>query len=462
MQPFVVVTHEDNGSWLDGKMPWGIRFAKQGWRRPSAGTAPEDAPGDTADGAAGARPGRPAPGSAPPRQVPWLLQLVAGWAWRLLIIGLLVYVLARLAATLRIVVLPCVAALLFTALLQPLTGRLKRAGWPAMLATWCALLAAIAAIAGLGTLIGVRISQEYPTLLSELTDTGHKLQTWLAGPPFHIRQARLQNLLRSAENEISTHKSLVAGTVLTGGKYVTEIGAGIILTLFVSFFLIKDGDRIWKWLTHFLPPDGTDRADRAGSAAWQVLVYYVRGTVLIAATHSLIIGLTLWILGVPLVIPLAAVVFLAAFVPIIGILFAGVLSILVTLGTKGVVAAVILLVVFLVEDQLDGHVLQPQIVGRIIRLHPLAVILVLTVGGVLAGIPGAVVAVPTAAAIARAWPELRRAPDPAELDAVQPGPAQPDPAQPGTAQPGTGEAAERAAPDEAADAEPLGDEHVPM
>jgi predicted PurR-regulated permease PerM len=131
------------------------------------------------------------------------------------------------------------------------------------------------------------------------------------------------------------------------------------------------------------------------------------------------------------------VVFVAAFVPLIGILFAGVLSILVTLGTKGVVAAIILLVVFLVEDQLDGHLLQPQIVGRIIRLHPLAVILVLAVGGVLAGVPGAVVAVPTAAAIARAWPELRRPPDSTEV-------------------------AEQAAQDEAARAEPLGDEHVPM
>ena len=214
--------------------------------------------------------------------------------------------------------------------------------------------------------------------------------------------------MSSAVNEIKAHKSQVAGTVLTGGKYVVEIVAGTILTLFVGFFLIKDGDRIWAWLTGFLSPDRADRACRAGRAAWQVLVNYVRGTVLIAVIHSAVIGLTLWILGVPLVIPLAAVVFLAAFVPLIGILLAGALAIGVTLATRGWVAAVILLVVFLLENQLDGHLLQPQVVGRIIRLHPLAVILVLAVGGVLAGIPGAVVAVPTAAAITRAWPELRR------------------------------------------------------
>jgi predicted PurR-regulated permease PerM len=390
------------------------------------------------------------PGPASPRQraagpdgarqhVPRWLQTLAGWAWRLLVVGLLIYVLARIASALRIVVLPCVIALLLTALLQPMCAWLRRRRLPNLLATWCSLIAALAVIAALGTLIGVRASAEYPTLLKELTHTGHQLQGWLAGPPFHIKRTRLHQLLSSAENEISAHKSLVAGTVLTGGKYVTEILAGAILTLFVGFFLIKDGERIWAWLTGFLSADKSDRVDRAGQAAWQVLVHYVRGTVLIAATHAVVIGVTLWILGVPLVIPLAALVFVAAFVPLIGILFAGVLCIAVTLGTKGVIAAVILLAVFLIEDQLDGHLLQPQIVGRIIRLHPLAVILVLAAGGILAGVPGAVVAVPAAAAIAHAWPELRRAPDSAEL-------------------------AQRRREDETGkkDSEELGEEHVPM
>jgi predicted PurR-regulated permease PerM len=344
--------------------------------------------------------------------VPGWLQTAAGWSWRLLLAGLLLYVLARIASVLRIVVLPCVAALLLTALLQPLAARLKRAGMPPILAAWCALLAAIAVIAGLGALIGVRVSQEYPALVKEVVHSGHQVQHWLAGPPFHISQARLQQLITNAKNEIVAHKSLVAGTVLTGGKYVTEITAGIVLTLFAGFFLIKDGERIWAWLTSSLAPASADRAGRAGQAAWLVLVYYMRGTVLIAATHSIIIGLTLWILGVPLVIPLATLVFLAAFVPLIGLLVAGVLCIAVTLGTRGLAAAVILLVVFVVEDQMEGHLLQPQIVGRILRLHPLAVILVLAVGGILAGIPGAVVAVPLAASITRAWPELRRRPGP--------------------------------------------------
>ena len=317
-------------------MAWRIWRGERGSRRAATTTAsapPRDAPDGRPGAAAGGH------GSTPRGQVPRWLQTAAGWSWRLLLLGLLLYVIARIASALRIVVLPCVAALLLTALLQPLTTRLKRTGMPPILATWCSLLTAVAVIAGLSTLIGVRVSAEYPTLVSDVTHFGHQVQSWLAGPPFHVRRTRLEQLVNSAVNELKAHKSQVAGTVLTGGKYVVEIVAGTILTLFVGFFLIKDGDRIWAWLTGFLAPDRADRANRAGRAAWQVLVSYVRGTVLIAVIHSVVIGLTLWILRVPLVIPLIAVVFLAAFVPLVGILVAGVLAIGVTLATRGWVAA---------------------------------------------------------------------------------------------------------------------------
>jgi len=357
--------------------------------------------------------------------VPRWLQSAAGWSWRLLLIGTLIYVAGRIASALRLVVLPCVGALLLTALLQPLTSRLRRMGMPSLAATWCTLLAAIVAIAGAGTLIGVRVSADYPNLSKEVTHTGHQLQVWLAGAPFHIQQARLQQLTNSAVKLIEQNKSLVAGTVLTGGKIVLEILAGLVLMLFVAFFLLKDGDRIWGWLTGFFAAEGAERTDRAGRAAWHVLVFYVRGTVIVAAIHSVVIGVTLWILGVPLLFPLAALVFVAAFVPLIGILVAGALAILVALGTKGWIAAVVLLVVFITANQLEGHLLQPQVVGRMIKLHPLAVILVLAVGSVVGGIPGAVVAVPTAAAIARAWPELRRRGPPVRPAPVTPAGAEP-------------------------------------
>ena len=154
-------------------------------------------------------------------------------------------------------------------------------------------------------------------------------------------------------------------------------------------------------------PEARRRAGNAGDAGWRALVNYIRGTTVVAAIHALFIGLALWLLGVPLLVPLIVLVFLAAFIPIIGILVVGALAILVALATKGWVAAVILLGVFLLENQIESHLLQPLVMGRIIRLHPLAIILVLAVGGIIAGIPGAIIAVPVAAVITYAWPELR-------------------------------------------------------
>jgi len=326
------------------------------------------------------------------------------------VLGFVIYVAARVASALRIVVLPCIGALLVTALLQPLAARLRRLGMPTMAATWCTLLLAVAVVAGAGTLIGIRVSQESTTLMSQLTRTTHQLEHWLETGPLHVRPSDIQQLSDNLVAWFNSHRSLVAGTVFTGGKIATEILAGLILMLFVTFFLIKDGDRIWQWATKSLSPAGLQRADRAGQAAWQTLVYYIRGTVVIAAIHATVIAVTLLLLRVPLVGPLTVLVFLASFVPLIGILVAGFVSILVTFGTQGWAAALILLGVFVLANQLESHLLQPQIIGRMVRLHPLAIILVLAVGGVVGGIPGAVVAVPTAAAISRAWPLLRDIP----------------------------------------------------
>jgi predicted PurR-regulated permease PerM len=350
------------------------------------------------------------PVSAPPGQpVPRLLQQAAAWSWRLLLVGLLIYVAFRVASALQLVVLPCFAALLLTALLQPLTARLRRAGLPSLAATWCTILAAVAVLAGVGTLAANRVSADYPRLATEVRSTANQVRISLAGPPFHVSSVRLQQYSNQLVQFLSQHKSLVAGTVVTGGKIVLELLTGLVLTLFITFFLLKDGVRIWSWLMSALRPQARRRADNAGLAAWTALVNYVRGTSIVAAIHAVSIGLALWILGVPLLVPLIILVFVAAFVPLVGILVAGALAILVTLGTKGWLAAVILLAVFLLENQIESHLLQPLVVGRIVRLHPLAIILVLAVGGIVAGIPGAIVAVPAAAAISYAWPYLRGA-----------------------------------------------------
>jgi predicted PurR-regulated permease PerM len=360
-------------------------------------------------------PGRK-PGGGPDRRrtvpeqsrVPSWLATASAWAWRLLLLAVVIYLIARVLGILYIVVVPCIAALLLTAILQPLTARLRRAGLPALAATWVTLLIAAVVVGGLVTLVANRVSADYPTLLAEAKHTTAQVQSWLAGPPFRVKNNNVQKFLNNIPSYLSKHKSLVEGTVVTGGKIASEFFGGLVLMLFVTFFLIKDGERIWNWLLGAMRIDTARRMDRAGHASWLVVVYYMRGTVIVAAIHAIVVGVALWIMGVPLAVPLAVVVFVAAFVPLVGLLVAGTLAIVVTLATKGWVDAVILLGILIIEDQLEAHLLQPQVVGKMIRLHPLAVILSLAAGGVLAGIPGAVVAVPIVAVITRALPELRR------------------------------------------------------
>ena len=351
----------------------------------------------------------------PARVVPPLLRNTAAWCWRLLLVAAVLYLAFKIADALRLFVIPLIAALLLTALLQPLTALLRRAGLPSLAATWCTLLLTIAVLGGIGILIANRVQADYPLVTSELQHTLHVLQNHLSGPPFRLRGIRLNQLSKRVLSYLSQHRSLVTGAVVTGGRYFIEVLTGVILTFFITFFLLKDGRKIWTWLTSGLRPQARQRARLAGDASWHALVAYVRGTTLVAAIHAIFIGLALYLLGVPLAIPLTILVFLAAYVPLVGILVVGALAILITLATKGWIAAVILLAVFLVENQLESHLLQPLVVGRIVRLHPLAIIVVLAIGGIVAGIPGALVAVPTSAVISYAWPYLRGDHDDAAL-----------------------------------------------
>jgi predicted PurR-regulated permease PerM len=365
-----------------------------------AGTAkqPGPAPLDAAPGQLAA---------ASPSDVPRWLRMSAGWSWRLLLLAATVYIAARVAGLLYLVVVPCAGALLLTALLQPLTARLRRAGMAPLAATWCTLLIAIVVLAGAATLVTARVQAEYPSLVIQVKHTTVEVQSWLAGGPFHLHTGNLQKLSNDIVRYLSQHKSVVEGTVVTGGKIVAEVLAGVVLMFFVTFFLVKDGDRIWHWLTSVLSAERKRRADIAGHAAWQAVVYYVRGTVAVAAIHSVVMGVTLAIMNAPLVAPLALLMFLAAFVPLVGVLAAGAVALLVVLAAKGWIDALVVLCIMVVMNQLEGHLLQPQVVGKMVRLHPLAVILVLAIGGVVAGIAGAVVAVPITAAISRAVHALR-------------------------------------------------------
>ena len=389
--------------------------ATGGTAAPAGGiTAPADGVAVAATGAAvppGTAPGPAGPGAYPDASaavdVPRWLRVSAGWAWRLLLLAALLWVAGKIASLLYVVIVPFAAAILLSALLQPLTARLRRAGLGPLRATWCTLLLAFGLIGGALWLVTARVEAEYPTLVTQVRHTSTQLQSWLASSPLHVRTGNLAKISDNFVNYLSQHRSTVEGAALTGGRIVVELLAGTVLCFFISFFLIKDGGRIWSWLIGGFADARRRRADLAGRAAWQAVVYYVRGTVAVAAIHAVVMGVTLAVIGSPLVAPLALFMFVAAFVPLAGVLIAGTVAILIVLASKGLVAAVIVLAVMVVMNQLEGHLLQPQVIGKMVRLHPLAVILVLAVAGVTAGIAGAVVAVPVTAALTSAARALR-------------------------------------------------------
>jgi predicted PurR-regulated permease PerM len=357
--------------------------------------------------------------------VPPLLATVADYCWRLIVVGVVLYALLKLAGRLHIVVLPVAIALLLCALLNPVTERLRKAGLPSLAATWLTMLLALGVLGGVGTWVGIRANDETPRLLTEVQNTSKQVQHWLVNGPLHLKNSQLQSWTNSATKYLENRRGELAGTAVQAGTVVAEVAAGIVFLFFVTFFLLKDGALIWSWLI-----GGTgryrERVDRAGRAAWQTLSQYIHGTVMVAAIHAVIIALTLWILGVPLLAPLAVLVFFGSFIPIVGILVAGGVAVLVTFGTRGWGPGLIFLAVLIIEQQLEGHVLQPFVVGRWVRLHPLAVIMAITVGGVVGGITGAAFAVPTTAVVFRAWPALRGTDE--ETPAEDPG--APPPRQP--------------------------------
>lgn len=360
--------------------------------------------------------------------VPPVLARMAAWSACLILIGIVLFYFAGAVARLSFVALPVAIALLLTALLFPLTRSLRQAGMRSIWATWITMLAALAVISGTGWLVGARATEEFPNLVKQVQVTVAEVQEWLTTGPLHLQQTQITDYVNNVVSMIDTQREAITGTVLSAGAVAVEVLASIVLMLFVTFFLLKDGDRIWGW---FLKGFGrmSPRVDRAGRAAWTTLSHYVQGSVIVAAVHGVVMGIVLAGMGVPLWAPLAVLIFFASFIPIVGIFFAGTVATLVTLGAKGIVYALIFVGILVIEQQLENHVLQPLIVGRALRFHPLAIILVLAVGGILAGIAGAVVAVPVAAVIYRALPELRSdplaLPPPSDVPAVPSGPPGP-------------------------------------
>lgn len=349
------------------------------------------------------------PSGPPPAQtlLPRWLVTAGAWSWRLIVLGVVAYYVLQFILKIQLVVLPFLGAMVFTALLRPLALRFQRAGLSRLLATWVTFLLALLVILGIGTLVVYRSTVEWHSLVRDLSATSDKFRHWLSTGPFHLKETDLKNLQQKGIDQLNQHRGAIANGVVSGASVVGEVVAGMILMAFITFFLLYDGERIWRFVTIPLRSRTAERVDRAAGAAWNTLSGYIRGSLLIATIHGLAMGITLSILGVPLVAPLTLLVFITSFIPLVGVLIGGGLAVFVTIGTQGVTAGIILLAVLVLEHQLEGHLLQPVIMGRYVELHPLAIALALTIGSVLEGVVGAIVAVPLVAMVHAAWPHLK-------------------------------------------------------
>jgi predicted PurR-regulated permease PerM len=345
----------------------------------------------------------------PPAQtvLPRWLVTAGAWSWRLIALGIVGYFLLKFILRIEVVVLPILAALVFTALLRPLMLFFQRHGLSRLLSTWVAFLIALLVVLGIGTLVVYRSTVEWHTLVKDLSATSEKFRHWLSTGPLHLKNQDLADLQQKAIAQLNQHRGAIVTEVVSGASIAVEVAAGIVLTAFITFFFLYDGERIWRFVTSPFRSRTAERVDRAALAAWTTLSGYIRGSVIIATFHGLIMGITLSALGVPLVAPLTLLVFITSFVPLVGVLVGGGLAVFVTMGTQGVTPGLILLGVLIVEHQAEGHFLQPIIMGRSVSLHPLAIALALTVGSILEGVVGAIVAVPLVATLHAAWPHLR-------------------------------------------------------
>jgi predicted PurR-regulated permease PerM len=343
-------------------------------------------------------PGTARASESPDVRVPVLLAGAAAWCWRILVIAGAFLALFLLIAKLQLLVLPFFTAMLLSALLHPAVAFLRRKHWPSGLATTGVLLVAFLIIAAIAAFVINRASAEYPKLVDQVNHVIDQTRHFMVAHT-SIDPKNFDNVSGKILDTLRSHQSQIASGVVTAGKTLGEFATGAILAFFITFFLLYDGERIWRWVVDLFPRGAREDLRGAGERAWRTLTGYVAGTFIVALFHGVVIGVTLLLLGTPLVAPLAVLVFIGSFIPIIGAVLFGGLAVLVTLVTQGVVPALIVLVVLIVDNQAEAHLLQPLVVGRYVSLHPLAIAVALTGGALLAGLPGAIFAVPIVAAV---------------------------------------------------------------
>jgi predicted PurR-regulated permease PerM len=356
------------------------------------------------------RPEQPTARSAA-ESVSWGVRIAAAWSWRLLIIALGILVIAKIFLRIELVAFSFIIALFLTAVLHPLEKQLRRIPGPRSLSAALAMLIGLAVLAGIAYFVTWQITTHSSQIGDQITNFVDKTRDWLRNGPLHLKSSDLDKIADNIKNAVKDHQSqIISGAIETVRTVVEALGA-LLLILLSTFFLLRDGDQIWDWTLRLFPRAAQQQIDIAGRAGWRTVGGYMRGQVLIALFHGVSVMTLLFILNIPLAAALGVLIFLGSFIPLIGLTVTGALCVAVAGLEHGLTAAIVVGVAIVVLVQLEAHFLQPLILSRSVQVHPLAIALSVITGTILAGIVGALLAVPFVAFVNSTVHALRHTPD---------------------------------------------------
>ncbi|MEZ0365325.1 AI-2E family transporter [Mycobacterium sp. pUA109] len=345
-----------------------------------------------------------------------LVRKAAAWSWRLLVLLAAAVAVGWLLTRLEVIFVPLALALMFSALLLPGVDWLDRHRINRGLAVFLLMLSGVAAVAGMLAFVVSQFIDGLPGLVDQVTAMIDSSRRWLVEGPLHLSRDQVNNIGNTVTEMLQRNQAKLTHGALSTAATITEIITGAFVVLFTVIFFLYGGRNIWAFLVKIFPTQVRDRVHRAGVAGFQSLIGYVRATFVVALVDAAGVGVGLAILGVPLALPLASLVFLGAFIPLVGAVVSGMLAVIVALIAKGWIYALITLGILIGVNQLESHILQPLVMGRAVSIHPLAVVIGITTGGVLAGIVGALLAVPAIAFADRAVRVLIASGDAGEQD----------------------------------------------
>jgi putative heme transporter len=335
-----------------------------------------------------------------------IVRKTAEWAWRLLVILAAAVALLWTVNRLEVIVVPVLLALMLSALLVPAVDWLDRRGCPRGGAVALVLLTGFGMLGGIMAFVVSQFVVGLPSLVDRVAHSIDSTRRWLIEGPAHLSRQQIDNAGNAAIQALRNNQDKLTSGALSTAATITEIVTAALLTLFTLIFFLYGGRNIWHYVTKIIPVNARERVRAAGVAGYGSLIGYVRATSLVALVDASGVGAGLAIMSVPLALPLASLVFLGAFIPLVGAVLSGFLAVIVALLAKGWVYALLTLGVLIAVNQLEAHILQPLVMGRAVSIHPLAVVLAISSGGVLAGIVGALLAVPTVAFLNNAFQVL--------------------------------------------------------